>query len=752
MTSTMRSCAERNCSGTTDRDGFCRLWGHPCQGQVSAVGSPPAPVEPQPAGPGDPAPSAGPGDPFVSAGSGGSAAPGHPASRDPWRSRSRPWENPVLIPPPRARDPLEAVLAEPVVPEQARYCPRTTCRRRVPRVSGYCPNCGARYSFTPPLARGDVRAGRYRIEGCLGHGGVGWVFLAHDEDMDGSWRVLKGQRNPADREAAAAFVAERQALIALNHPGIVTITHALRPEADTDVGYLVMEFVNGGTLEDARRAIGPHGGPAAVDVAQALGYAVQILDAFAYLHDQGWLYCDLKPENVMLVGGAGGVGPLKLVDFGAARRIDNTVSPPWGTAGFEAPEVQRLGPAGPSVRSDIYTVGRTLAALTLTVSSADLRPLPAGQGLLRLPLPARLDPFARLLARATAVEPEERFDSAAQMREQVRGVRRQVRSAADGIPRPTRSTLFSPAACAFALHADAGALDAVEVALGLPTPLVDGGDPAAGFLASLGPAEPAELITLLGTAPQHTAAVTFRMVRAYLAAGRGDEAGPLLAGFPDDLRDWSLWWHRGLVALVGGDSEAARDHFARVYGWLPGEVSARLAYAVACEFAGDHRTAAAHHRGVWETDQGVVASAFGLARCLFVNEGPRAAAAVLLSVPESARACAVAVTCAVRMLLDAPEDGHRLDAALDAAAVVEKLPAFGERELVEAYILRIALDSSLDDSRHADRRLFGHRLATGPLSRAFERTCRSLAGRTGDRRERIALVDLANAQRPVTWW
>src|SRR5207237_8392199 len=117
------------------------------------------------------------------------------------------------------------------------------------------------------------------------------------------------------------------------------------------------------------------------------------------------------------------------------------VRPPRAPAGFEAPEVQRLGPAGPSVRSDIYTVGRTLAALTLTAHSADLRALPAGPELTGLGLPATLDPFVRLLARATAPEPADRFDSAAQMREQVRGVRRQVRSAADGERRPPRSPL-----------------------------------------------------------------------------------------------------------------------------------------------------------------------------------------------------------------------------------------------------------------------------------------------------------------------
>ncbi|MEU4773577.1 tetratricopeptide repeat protein [Micromonospora sp. NPDC023644] len=723
-----RGCAERNCPGAVDQDGFCRLWGHECVG--------------------------------VGAGAGPDAAAGPARAADPdprpLRTTSRPWERPAVLPTARPHDPLTAVVSQPVVPEHSRYCGNTRCHRhrgpRLPRVAGFCPDCGTRYSFTPPLADGDLRAGRYRIEGCLGNGGVGWVFLARDEDMDGAWRVLKGQRNPEDREAIAAFVAERQALIALNHPRIVTITHALRPESDRDAGYLVMEYVNGGTLEEARSAAGPGGGSCAVDVAQALGYAVQILDAFEYLHDQGWLYCDLKPENVMRVGGQGTNDPIKLVDFGAARRIDNTVSPAWGTAGYTAPEVERLGPAGPSVRSDLYTVGRTLAALTLVPRSTEVTRIPPGQDVLRLPVPARLDPFLRLLARATAAEPEDRFASAVEMREQVRGVRRQVGSATDGVPRPTRSTLFSRSACAFALHTDRDALDVVEIMLGLPVPLVDGADPAAGFLASLGPADPAELIELLRTAPQHTAQVTYRAVRAHLAAGRVDEAGPLLADFPEELRDWSLWWHRALVALVARDAATARRHFEQVYGWLPGEVSARLAYAMACELDGDPRTAADHYRGVRDADPGVVAAAFGLARCLLATADARSAADALLRVPESSRASTVAVTCAVRILLDAPDDGHRLDAALEAAAIVDKLPPFGEREEVEAHILRIALDCDLAEGRHDGRRLFGHRLDEDALRRAFERRCRSRARRTADRRERIALVELANAYRPVTWW
>src|SRR5439155_3722647 len=141
-----------------------------------------------------------------------------------------------------------------------------------------------------------------------------------------------------------AFAGEMGALVALGHPNIVTMTHVLPLEPDTDAVYLAMEYVNGGTLEDIRAAAGPDGGPAPIDAGQVLEFGDAILDALGYLHDNGWLYCDLKPENVMLSGTR-----IKMVDFGAARRIDDQTSPPWGSPGFQAPEVEGLGPTGTTV-------------------------------------------------------------------------------------------------------------------------------------------------------------------------------------------------------------------------------------------------------------------------------------------------------------------------------------------------------------------------------------------------------------------
>src|SRR5207247_6029161 len=79
--------------------------------------------------------------------------------------------------------------------------------------------------------------------------------------------------------------------------------------------------------------------------------------AFAYLHDRGLLYCDFKPDNLVQVG-----DHVKLIDMGAVRRIDDSSADVYGTAGYQAPEIAEMGP---SISSDLYTLGRTLAVLTL---------------------------------------------------------------------------------------------------------------------------------------------------------------------------------------------------------------------------------------------------------------------------------------------------------------------------------------------------------------------------------------------------
>src|SRR5437868_14363902 len=89
----------------------------------------------------------------------------------------------VEIAPVPARDPSDALMENPMVPESRRFCAR--CDEPVGRgrdaepgrTSGFCRKCGAPFSFVPKLAPGDPVAGPYEVAGCLAHGGMGWVYL-----------------------------------------------------------------------------------------------------------------------------------------------------------------------------------------------------------------------------------------------------------------------------------------------------------------------------------------------------------------------------------------------------------------------------------------------------------------------------------------------------------------------------------------------------------------------------------------------
>ena len=104
------------------------------------------------------------------------------------------------IPPVPRIDPLSALLRDPQVPEHDRFCrhggtPHPVGRSRDGRpgkLRGFCPQDGTPYSFAPPLSAGTLVAGQYEVKGALAHGGLGWIYLAVDRNVDDRWVVLKG--------------------------------------------------------------------------------------------------------------------------------------------------------------------------------------------------------------------------------------------------------------------------------------------------------------------------------------------------------------------------------------------------------------------------------------------------------------------------------------------------------------------------------------------------------------------------------
>src|SRR5690348_2244154 len=151
-----------------------------------------------------------------------------------------------------AIDASQAILANPMVPEDRRNCPN--CGNAVGRsrdgqpgrTEGFCPHCRSRYSFSPKLKAGDLVGGQYEVRGCLAHGGFGWIYLAQDRNVSDRWVVLKGLLNSEDPDAVAAAIAEQQFLARVEHPLIVEIYNFVTHDG---AGYIVMEYVGGTSLK-----------------------------------------------------------------------------------------------------------------------------------------------------------------------------------------------------------------------------------------------------------------------------------------------------------------------------------------------------------------------------------------------------------------------------------------------------------------------------------------------------------------------
>lgn len=268
------------------------------------------------------------------------------------------------------------------------------------------------------MTTGQRIQARYEIMRPLGSGGFGAVYLARDTRL--GRRVALKEMNSlslsdADRQIAAQlFEREARMLAQLDHPGLTKIWDYFQEDERV---FLVMEYVSGQTLRDLLLRHGCLPEPF------VRGCAVQLCTVLAYLHQRRppVIFRDLKPANVMVVAPSGDPQAdmlaedlssltFKLIDFGIARFFNPDQTGDTmviGTPGYAAPE--QYGQGQTDQRSDIYALGATMFALLSGQSPGMI--LPA------LPQVARhVSPeMARIVARATAVEPNLRYQTVAEL-------------------------------------------------------------------------------------------------------------------------------------------------------------------------------------------------------------------------------------------------------------------------------------------------------------------------------------------------
>jgi eukaryotic-like serine/threonine-protein kinase len=269
------------------------------------------------------------------------------------------------------------------------------------------------------LETGDVVADRYEVVGHLGHGGMAEVLRAHDRvlERDVGLKVLSSRR-AADPTLRRYF--RREALLAakLSHPHVVAVHDT--GEQDGQL-YIVMELVEGGTLDDRLR----EDGPLAVD--RAVEIAVAAASALTAAHRAGMVHRDVKPSNILFDGDGG----VKVADFGLARGVSATTrtSEIYGSVPYMAPEQAQGDPV--DARTDIYALGcvvyETLTGRAPFTGDTPIQVI--SQHLHRDPPPLREQRddlpagFDAVIGRALAKDPDDRYPDAVSFSDDLARVR-----------------------------------------------------------------------------------------------------------------------------------------------------------------------------------------------------------------------------------------------------------------------------------------------------------------------------------------
>jgi eukaryotic-like serine/threonine-protein kinase len=322
---------------------------------------------------------------------------------------------------PMLRGEIEALLESYALDEiEPHQHPSRTQPGQVQETSESAGGSPLAFDFSPGLDVGD----RYVLVAPLGKGGGGEVHRARDQRLQREVAIkILPPRGDAEESRR---IREARAAAQLNHRGIATIYDVFDLEGRICI---VMELVDGDTLgQRLRRARLPLG--------DIVHIGVQIADAVEHAHACGILHCDLKPANVKFAVD----GTVKVLDFGLARRTEHSAAAVRGVTGLTAGSLDGLALGTPGymspeqllgmpidARSDVYSMGVMLYEMSTgerlfdgaSVMSTAVAVLSAPVPDLPRTVPRRL---RAVIYRALSRKPEDRYPSAAELRDALRTV------------------------------------------------------------------------------------------------------------------------------------------------------------------------------------------------------------------------------------------------------------------------------------------------------------------------------------------
>lgn len=253
---------------------------------------------------------------------------------------------------------------------------------------------------------------RYRIDGLIAEGGMARVYRGTDTVLGRTVAIKVLSASLAmDPAFVARFQREAQSVASLNHPNLVGVYDI---GAEGDYHYIVMEYVQGSTLDAVIREYAP------LDAGRVIAIALSVCDGLGAAHMKGIIHRDVKPANIMVEPG----GKVKVMDFGIAKSGTDghtQVGAVLGTVKYLAPEQAYGRPL--DERADIYALGCVIYEMLTgqpPISGDSLMEIahklaseqPPPPSALNPEVPAHLD---RIVMRALAKDPNDRYSSTASM-------------------------------------------------------------------------------------------------------------------------------------------------------------------------------------------------------------------------------------------------------------------------------------------------------------------------------------------------